>query len=369
MRDSQEHSGVVKSLAKDRGFGFIRPDAGGADVWFSIRWRSNELGAELAAGDRVVYLLDRGRDGRPQGQGVRPAAAAAAAVSTAAAKTPAAGTLYRPGHASASVATVRSGQDAAAGGSSAAVASEREGSSEGASDAATVLIRSIKDSETAVQLEELVRLRVEKFSHVHVTAALKAVTEHLSKPQTDKQVLQHAAKQLAQHGCTISNTFSPENIADTIWALLLMTRHDMDGERELVGALARRARDIAGSFNAQNVVDSLCALAKLQVEGEGELVGALARRARDIAGSFKAQEVANTLWAVKRLRLSRTQIQECRMCLEELALRCRNQQAQQTPGAGDGGDGGAGRPKLTKGQKKNLKKKNHKAAGAGAASN
>ena len=72
---------------------------------------------------------------------------------------------------------------------------------------------------------------------------------------------------------------------------------------------------------------------------------------------------------VKRLRLSHTQIQECRMCLEELALRCRNQQAQQTPGAGDGGDGGAGRPKLTKGQKKNLKKKNHKAAGAGAASN
>jgi hypothetical protein len=98
-------------------------------------------------------------------------------------------------------------------------------------------------------------------------------------------------------------------------------------------------------------------------------VGALARRARDIAGSFNAQGVANTLWAVKRLRLSRTQIQECRMCLEELALRCRNQQAQQTPGAGDGGDGGAGRPKLTKGQKKNLKKKNHKAAGAGAASN
>jgi CspA family cold shock protein len=52
--------GTVKWFNKDKGFGFIMPDEGGRDIYFS----SNNMDAEdLADGQRVAYELTMGRKG------------------------------------------------------------------------------------------------------------------------------------------------------------------------------------------------------------------------------------------------------------------------------------------------------------------
>jgi cold shock CspA family protein len=53
--------GALKAC--DRGFGFIRPRAGGADIFFHFR----DLGVdpdELVIGDRLQYDVGAARDGR-----------------------------------------------------------------------------------------------------------------------------------------------------------------------------------------------------------------------------------------------------------------------------------------------------------------
>jgi cold shock protein len=65
------HQGIVKRFFDDRGFGFIRPDDGGPDVFFHIRNFSKPEG-EPAFGDRVDYEIDTDpANGRPRAQNVR----------------------------------------------------------------------------------------------------------------------------------------------------------------------------------------------------------------------------------------------------------------------------------------------------------
>ena len=75
---SQEQTGVVKVVFADKGFGFIRPDAGGDDVWFHVQGHGNAEAAGLSAGDAVTYELAPGRNGRPQGVRMRAVAGGAA---------------------------------------------------------------------------------------------------------------------------------------------------------------------------------------------------------------------------------------------------------------------------------------------------
>jgi cold shock protein len=63
--------GIVKKFLDERGFGFIRPDDGGPDIFFHIRSFSKPEG-EPAAGDRVEYEIDTDPPtGRPRAQNVR----------------------------------------------------------------------------------------------------------------------------------------------------------------------------------------------------------------------------------------------------------------------------------------------------------
>lgn len=48
--------GKIKNIVQERGFGFIRPDGGGADIFFHARQLVNGLGIDdLSAGDTVVF--------------------------------------------------------------------------------------------------------------------------------------------------------------------------------------------------------------------------------------------------------------------------------------------------------------------------
>ena len=69
-------------------------------------------------------------------------------------------------------------------------------------------------------------------------------------------------------------------------------------DQTLVPHLEGRAEALAGTFNAQNVVNTLWAYATMgQAPGAG-LMRELEGRAEAVAGTFNAQGVANTLWAV-----------------------------------------------------------------------
>ena len=64
-------SGTIKTMT-DRGFGFIRPDAGGEDLFFHRSALEGVEFAELRQGDRVTYTeqLDE-RRGRMRAAEVR----------------------------------------------------------------------------------------------------------------------------------------------------------------------------------------------------------------------------------------------------------------------------------------------------------
>ena len=68
-------------------------------------------------------------------------------------------------------------------------------------------------------------------------------------------------------------------------------------DRTLVPKLEGRAGALAGTFNAQNVANTLWAYATMGREPGAGLMRVLEVRAEALAGTFIAQNVANTLWA------------------------------------------------------------------------
>jgi CspA family cold shock protein len=62
--------GIVKKYMADRGFGFIRPDGGGDDVFFHVK--SLPMGTEPREGARVDFEVGSDRKtGKPQARNVR----------------------------------------------------------------------------------------------------------------------------------------------------------------------------------------------------------------------------------------------------------------------------------------------------------
>ena len=147
---SREQTGVVKVVFADKGFGFIRPDAGGDDVWFHVQGHGNAEAAGLSAGDVVTYELAPGRNGRPQG--VRMRAVAGGAARGAAGAGPERGEAARGG---------RGGYDGRGGGggwSDRREGAARGGGGGGAGFAAAVALNGeIKDCASAEELQEIVR--------------------------------------------------------------------------------------------------------------------------------------------------------------------------------------------------------------------
>jgi len=58
-------TGTLRSWNDDRGFGFIAPTHGGAEVFVHVSAFPRD-GARPTVGERLTYELGRGRDGRPQ---------------------------------------------------------------------------------------------------------------------------------------------------------------------------------------------------------------------------------------------------------------------------------------------------------------
>jgi hypothetical protein len=74
---------------------------------------------------------------------------------------------------------------------------------------------------------------------------------------------------------------------------LLLVQNGAESEMGLEG----RAEALAGTFNAQNVANTLWAYATMGREPGAGVMRGLEGRAEALADTFKAQDVANTLWA------------------------------------------------------------------------
>ena len=65
-------TGSVKWFSAEKGFGFITPEDGSADVFVHFSAIAGEGYKELAEGQRVEFEVTRGQKG-PQATGVKPA--------------------------------------------------------------------------------------------------------------------------------------------------------------------------------------------------------------------------------------------------------------------------------------------------------
>jgi CspA family cold shock protein len=78
---SGEQSGSVVTYFEAKGFGFLRPDDGGRDIFFHVSRLSEGLATDLRPGTRVLYELGMDRTGKMAASSLRippPAAPAAA---------------------------------------------------------------------------------------------------------------------------------------------------------------------------------------------------------------------------------------------------------------------------------------------------
>jgi len=63
--------GIVKWFNPTKGFGFIRPDGGGADVFVHISAVEKAGYTSLAEGARISYDLSAGRSGKMSAENLR----------------------------------------------------------------------------------------------------------------------------------------------------------------------------------------------------------------------------------------------------------------------------------------------------------
>lgn len=66
-----EEAGSVVTYFEEKGFGFLRPDNGGRDVFFHISRLNQGQASDLVPGARVVYELGMDRTGKMAASSVR----------------------------------------------------------------------------------------------------------------------------------------------------------------------------------------------------------------------------------------------------------------------------------------------------------
>ena len=68
---SGEQAGSVVTYFDTKGFGFLRPDDGGRDIFFHVSRLAEGLAADLRPGTRVLYELGMDRTGKMAASSIR----------------------------------------------------------------------------------------------------------------------------------------------------------------------------------------------------------------------------------------------------------------------------------------------------------
>lgn len=68
---SAENNGSIVTYFEDKGFGFLRPEGGGRDVFFHISRLSEGQASDLVPGAKIIYELGMDRTGKMAASSVR----------------------------------------------------------------------------------------------------------------------------------------------------------------------------------------------------------------------------------------------------------------------------------------------------------
>lgn len=68
---SVEQTGSIVTYFEDKGFGFVRPDGGGRDIFFHISRLTEGSATDLTAGTKVTYELGMDRTGKTAASSIR----------------------------------------------------------------------------------------------------------------------------------------------------------------------------------------------------------------------------------------------------------------------------------------------------------
>ena len=108
-------------------------------------------------------------------------------------------------------------------------------------------------------------------------------------------VVERALQALEAAALRTIDAFGAQEIANTLHIMAKSRYHPWN--QNLVSKLDGRAESLAGTFNAQNVANTLWAYATMGRKPGAGVMRELEGRAEVLAGTFKAQGVENTLWA------------------------------------------------------------------------
>ena len=156
------------------------------------------------------------------------------------------------------------------------------------------LNRHILDCGSTVELCELIQARVAEFNHVNVATAWRKLLQS-RRDGVHNRVMEGALQALEAAALRRMDAFEAQEVAN-ILHIMAKTRY-RPWDPAVVPKLEGRAEAVAGTFNAQNVANTLWAYVTMGRAPGAGLMRALEGRAEAVAGTFKEQEVANTLWA------------------------------------------------------------------------
>jgi len=98
----------------------------------------------------------------------------------------------------------------------------------------------------------------------------------------------------------VLGTFNPQDIANTLWSFATL---GLKPSEELMARIMTRAVAVQRDFNPQGIANTLWAFATLGLQPSKELMAVMMRQAVAVQGDFEAQNVANLFWAFATLGL------------------------------------------------------------------
>ena len=153
----------------------------------------------------------------------------------------------------------------------------------------------IKECKNSGDLNQLLSQQGAAFDHIHVSAAWsKFKSMHRGGDRGTRIEVVRTLQELTESQMPKMDVRGVSNI---LHAIAKAKAADTGSMKQLVNKLMAKATPVSQSFDPQAVANTVWALATMGVTPEAGLLRAMQGRATAVAGEFTPQEVANTVWA------------------------------------------------------------------------
>jgi len=156
------------------------------------------------------------------------------------------------------------------------------------------LNHNIQDCGSTGELCELIEAHAEEFDHINVVTAFRKLLQS-RRDGVPRGLAERATQVLEAAAMRHMHTCDAQHVANLLH-IMAKTRY-RPWDPTLFPKLEGRAEALAGTFNAQDVANTLWAYAAMGREPGAGLMRVLEGRAEALAGTFNSQNVTNMLWA------------------------------------------------------------------------